>query len=283
MTLEPRGDQKQFERGLLLSEQDGPAFEIENRSGQGPFVLVCEHASNRIPQALGTLGLDDEALRSHIAWDPGAIEVARHMSALLDAPLVRARFSRLVYDCNRPAWSPEAIPETSEVYRIPGNENLSKDEREARLHEVYGPFHGAVESMVQKALARFRSPALVTVHSFTPLFFGVPRSVELGLLHDSRDARLTDAMLGLACEFVKLDTRRNEPYSPTELAGHTIREHVESPLLHHAMIELRNDLVAKAEAQERIASEVAALLRKAYELVSSSPDDALAAKSAVNA
>ena len=61
---------------------------IENAGAQGPFVLLCDHASNRIPPEFGDLGLDEAARRAHIAWDPGALGVSRHLSALLDAPLV---------------------------------------------------------------------------------------------------------------------------------------------------------------------------------------------------
>ena len=97
----------------LLTEQDPPAFELVNPYGRSNAVLICDHASNRIPQLLGTLGLGPEASMDHIAWDPGAAAVARVMSELLDAPLVLSAYSRLVIDNNRPLASSESIAEES--------------------------------------------------------------------------------------------------------------------------------------------------------------------------
>lgn len=94
---------------------------VEGLGSQGPYVFVCEHASNRLPSRLGDLGLDSDALNSHIAWDPGALAVARIMAKNLNSVLIHQRFSRLVYDCNRPPEALDAMPSVSEIYTIPGN------------------------------------------------------------------------------------------------------------------------------------------------------------------
>ena len=107
--------------------------EVINPSGRGDFVLVCEHASNTVPAALNNLGLTGDVLDTHIAWDPGALRVARAMARLLDAPLVAPRVSRLVYDCNRPPDAPHAIPLRSEAVDIPGNAGLGEHERRERV------------------------------------------------------------------------------------------------------------------------------------------------------
>jgi hypothetical protein len=82
---------------------------IINPDGQSPFVLICDHASNAIPQEFGSLGLPAADLDRHIAWDPGAAPVARRMAKALDAVLVESGISRLVVDCNRPADAPDLI------------------------------------------------------------------------------------------------------------------------------------------------------------------------------
>ncbi len=107
---------KQF---ALLTAAEGKAVSVENASGKSPVLLVCEHASRTLPASLGTLGLAPEALTAHIAWDPGALTVARQLSAQLDAALVFQNFSRLAYDCNRPPESPDAMPVVSEIFDIP--------------------------------------------------------------------------------------------------------------------------------------------------------------------
>ena len=75
---------------LLLEGDDPPPYEVVNGDGEGGVVLVCDHASHRVPRRLGTLGLDVARLRAHIGWDPGAAEVARHLSTELDAPQLKS-------------------------------------------------------------------------------------------------------------------------------------------------------------------------------------------------
>src|SRR6478735_12142492 len=183
----------------VLSKAEGSCVAVERPDGRSPVFVVCEHASNLLPSRYGNLGLSDEALSSHIAWDPGALAIARGLSASLDATLVSQRFSRLIYDCNRPPESPGAMPELSEIYEIPGNRGLSTAEREARTRALYIPFHDRIETLVKERAARGQPTVLVTIHSFTPVYNGKPRAVELGILHDE-DARLADRMLAAAAD-----------------------------------------------------------------------------------
>lgn len=167
---------------------------IYNPGGTHGIVLICEHASAFVPDVLRGLGLSQKARESHAAWDRGAFETARRLADLLDAKLVHATVSRLVYDCNRPPDAPDAIPERSEVYDIPGNADLSVAETEFRVANYYRPF----ETLVEQTLAHHnRTPIVVTVHSFTPVYHGQHRPVEIGILHDE-DARLADALLDIA-------------------------------------------------------------------------------------
>ncbi|NBC31897.1 MAG: N-formylglutamate amidohydrolase [Alphaproteobacteria bacterium] len=219
------------------------ATRIVNERGGGPLVLACEHAANHVPAAYGTLGLPAAALGSHIAWDPGAAALAEGLSQRLDAPLVMAGISRLVYDCNRPPDHPGAMPVLSEDIAIPGNRDLSPAARAARVAAVYTPFHDALAGLLDARLAAGgRPPALVTLHSFTPVFLGRPRAVELGILHDA-DARLADALIDEARAEGGLDVRRNTPYGPADGVTHTLVKHALPRGLPNAMIEVRNDLL----------------------------------------
>jgi len=233
--------------------------ELRNPGGSGPFLLVCEHASNAIPAEYGSLGLDAAALQSHVAWDPGALAVADEMAALLDAPLVAGRVSRLLYDCNRPPQEASAVPAASEVYRIPGNEGLSDSERRKRAELFYFPFRSALAGAVAAHAGRFGPPALVTVHSFTPVYHGAPRAVEIGILHDD-DARLADAVLAEAGAHSGFVVRRNEPYGPQDGVTHTLREHALPRGLANVMIEIRNDLIASRESVNAMAGRLAVWL-----------------------
>ncbi|PCJ74205.1 MAG: N-formylglutamate amidohydrolase, partial [Rhodobacteraceae bacterium] len=146
--------------------QEGVVAAI-NSSGQGDFVLVCEHASRFIPAEFKNLGLENDVLHSHVAWDPGALGVAEEISTQLDAPLVAQRISRLVYDCNRPPESESAMPAKSEIFDVPGNINLSPSQRQARVDQYYLPFQHTLSAQIDSHTARTLPPALVTIHSFT--------------------------------------------------------------------------------------------------------------------
>ncbi len=235
------------------------AVSLINAGQQFSSVLVCEHASNHIPDMFAQLGISREVAESHVAWDPGAFEVSRHLAELLDAPLVKGEISRLVYDCNRPPQAVDAIPERSEVFDIPGNMNLDEAERDIRVSHVYRPFRQCVSDTIAQSS---RLKALITIHSFTPVYNGERRDVEIGILHDS-DTRLADEMLRVAARHTKLNVRRNEPYGPQHGVTHTLREHALSNNLWNVMIEIRNDLIAAPHQCKTIATMLHKLLMDA--------------------
>ena len=228
---------------------DPDSIAIANPDGQSRMALVCEHASARIPDAYDGLGLAEETRLSHAAWDPGALAVAEGLSRRLDAPLVAGVVSRLVYDLNRPPESPTAMPEVSEVHRIPGNTGLTQADRTARVRTHYDPFHAGVARMLDAS-----DRVLVTIHSFTPTFHGKRREVEIGVLHDA-DTRLADAMLARAP--APWIVRRNDPYGPEDGVTHMLQRHGIARGLPNVMIEIRNDLIADAAGQEAMADVLA--------------------------
>jgi len=226
--------------------------EVTNPSGAGEFLIVCEHASRFIPPGFGDLGLDDAALNSHIAWDPGALAVAEAMSSLLDAPLVAQRFSRLLYDCNRPPESESAVPAVSEIYRVPGNAGLSAADRQARAERFYVPFRDALAGCIDRRVKAGRAPVIITVHSFTPVYMGARRETELGILHDT-DARFADALLEATKAATARVIHRNQPYGPQDGVTHTLVEHGVARGLLNVMLEVRNDLIGDSASQAAIA------------------------------
>lgn len=238
---------------------NGPPAEIINSGGTSPVVLVCEHASRHIPAALDNLGLNDAEQKAHIAWDIGAEPMARMMSEMLDAPLVVQHYSRLVYDCNRPPDNPGAWPEKSENIVIPGNIGLGPDARSDRVEQIYRPFHQAVSDLLDRRSTGESEPVFVTIHSFTPTYFGKPRTVELGVLHDD-DARLADAML--AQDHNGYIARRNDPYGPQDGVTHTLNLHGKARGLQNVMLEVRNDLIGGETGQQLWAERLVWLLMK---------------------
>lgn len=248
-------------RSDILTSADGNAVAVENSAASGPVVLICEHASRRLPERAGDLGLPTDALESHIAWDPGALAVSRLLSEKLDAVLVHQRFSRLIYDCNRPPEAPGAMPEKSEIYDIPGNIGLGVAERYARTAALYVPFHDTISTILAQRAAASRQSVVVTVHSFTPIYFGKPRAVEIGILHDT-DSRLADGMLQ-AAEGGPYRVERNSPYGPEDGVTHSLRLHALPHGHLNVMIEVRNDLIAENNGQGVVADYLAVLIRHA--------------------
>ncbi len=238
----------------------GTVFEVEGSGRDGQVLVVCEHASRRLPDTLGDIGLSPDQLESHIAWDIGAAGLAKELSLKLNGPLVRGAISRLVYDLNRPPEAHDAIPVQSEATVIPGNRDLSTAERVARVEQIYRPFEAALDMEIRQ---RPRLKALVTVHSYTPVWFGDPREVEIGILC-GRDPRLAELVLHAAREAAPhRDIRLNAPYGPQDGVAHTLDRHGAGNDLPSVMIEIRNDLIADEAHQAGLAADLASWVRTA--------------------
>ena len=240
------------------------AVETVNPDGKGSVVLLCEHASAHVPARYGGLGLTAADGLSHAAWDPGALAVARTISRALDAPMVASRVSRLVYDCNRPPEAASAMPETSELIEIPGNRGLTPQQREERVRTVYRPFCAAVSALLAQRRAAGTPTAVVSIHSFTPVYFGKARAVDMGILHDE-DTRLADAMLRNAPLLPHRRIARNDPYGPLDGVTHSLRIHGVANSLPNVMIELRNDLLRTDRDQKNVAGELLTLMEPALQ------------------
>ena len=232
---------------------------IENGTAKGRLILVCEHASNAIPARWADLGLTADQARAHIAWDPGALLVAKGLARRLDAVLIHAPVSRLVHDCNRAPDMKGAMPAKSEVYDVPGNLAISAAQRLARTEAVYLPWAAGLHGLIARRLALGLAPVIVTIHSFTPIYFGQPRAVEFGVIHDA-DPTLALALHDAACRMTTLRAEVNAPYSAADDVTHTLRLHATPYGLPNAMLEIRNDLIATDAACEAMAETLAPVL-----------------------
>ncbi|HWA81625.1 MAG TPA: N-formylglutamate amidohydrolase [Acetobacteraceae bacterium] len=234
---------------------------MKNIDGAGQIIIVCDHASNRIPESWGDLGLPPAARETHIAWDPGALAVSLRLAARLDAPLIFSTVSRLVIDMNRPLGSPTLIPAMSETTLIPGNANLTPADRQHRIDAIYSPYHAAIDQLIGKVAARRMAagllpPAVVAIHSFTPVFKGVWRPWQAGIIHDT-DTRLSSLVLARLRADRALSVAENEPYVPAEEVYFTLERHALLRGLMNVMIEIRNDELKTCESQDAWAGRIA--------------------------
>jgi predicted N-formylglutamate amidohydrolase len=240
------------------------AVAIERADAPASIVLVCDHASNRLPVRYRSLGMTADDLLKHFAWDPGALAVSRRLSDLLDAPLVYGRVSRLALDVNRHPSDVDSIVETADGAPVPGNSSLSASERDRRVAEIYAPYHAALESLLTQRARLGRRNALVAIHTFTPNFRGVARPWHCGVIFAS-DARFGEALVkGLRRED-GLIVGVNEPYAPSDRVFHTMLRHGDARGNPAVMIEIRNDLVSDDDGQTAWARRLAPLLQSAVQ------------------
>jgi predicted N-formylglutamate amidohydrolase len=244
----------------LLAPDEPPPFAAENLSGRGSFVLLCEHAGQRIPRRLGDLGVSEADLQRHIAWDIGALGVARVLSRRFDAPLLFQRYSRLVCDCNRLTSVASFIPAVSEDVPIPCNAKLGEEERRRRAEEIFWPFHNGVKAVINAR--RGRPTIVISIHSFTPVFLGRTRPWQIGILYAGyRDLPL--AVLAALRREPDLVVGENEPYFMDRDSDYTLFAHAEDRGLPCLEVEWRQDLVADEEGQRRWANRVAGAIEAA--------------------
>jgi len=238
-------------------------YERVNPGAVAPVLLVCDHASRMLPPAYGTLGLDAAELWRHIAWDIGAADVTRRLAVLLDAPAVLSRYSRLLVDCNRAESDPTLVCRISDGTVVPGNRDIDGTETARRIARYHAPYHEAVAREIERLAAADtrRPPALVDVHSFTPVMKGFARPWHVGVLWN-RDPRLPRPLMAVLAEDPTIVVGDNEPYSGRGNVGYTTRRHAESAGLPHVLIEVRQDLIDTHHGAEAWAHRLAAALKR---------------------
>lgn len=246
----------------LLGVDEPPAYWEDRLEGTSDFLITVDHASARIPRTLGTLGVSEHELERHIAWDIGALGIARGLSQRLDATVIASNYSRLVIDCNRHPDVPSAIPEVSEYTAIPGNVALSPSARHQRVVELFEPYQHRIAALLDAREAAGRRTILVTQHTMTPVYKGVARPMHAAILYH-RDRRFAEAMLTQLRADPALVIADNEPYFVSDETDYTIPVHGERRGILHVEIEVRQDLVATPDGQARWADLLARTLLSA--------------------
>ncbi|MDH5488638.1 MAG: N-formylglutamate amidohydrolase [Rhodospirillaceae bacterium] len=224
----------------LLRESDPPAFEIYNPSGPASLLIISDHASNVVPARLGDLGLSAENFSKHIAYDIGADMITRFLADKIKAPAVISNYSRLVIDTNRQPGDPQSIPEISDRIKIPGNANLDQLATQARMDEIFAPYHDTIDSEITRLWNRDgKPPALFSIHSFTPQINGENRFWDIGVLWN-RDPRMALPLIENLKNWPGLHVGDNEPYSGRDLA-YSIDRHGGAGGIANCAIEIRQD------------------------------------------
>lgn len=256
---------------FALAPGDPQPYTRERHGAAFPALVVCDHASNAVPRCLGSLGLNHHQLSLHIAWDVGAAALARRVAQRLALPFVYSGYSRLVIDCNRGLDDPASILSVSDSHAVPGNADVTGGQREARANAIHRPYHAAIDDELAESARRVAAPALISIHSFTPIMRGHRRPWHCGILWD-RDPRLPVPLLAALREDRELQVGDNEPYSGRDPSDYTVNAHAKGRGWPHVCIEVRQDLLQSEAGIEqwsaRLAKPLAALLanKRIYEV-----------------
>ena len=228
---------------MLLAADDPPPVLVTNPRGTSPFLLIGDHAGNKVPSSIGSLGVGEDGMTRHIAWDIGVAGLGSALSAKLDAVFISQTYSRLVIDCNRDSTAVDAMPEVSDGTDIPANRGLTSDDRAARAAAIHTPYHAAIAAELARRDAMDMDVVLVSLHSFTRSMRGHDRPWKIGILHSQGDARLAQALLRQLKAGGDLCVGDNEPYAMDEI-DFTVPLHAFAARRRYVEIEIRQDLLS---------------------------------------
>ena len=250
-------DTKIVENTVVLRENDPAPFEIYNPQGSAQGILIADHASNYIPPHLNNLGLSQEDLHKHFAYDIGTDLLTRMLADKLDMRAILGTYSRLIIDLNRRYEHDTLIPayKSGEDVPVPGNRDISRKTRNARLEAIYEPYHHKLDEMIDTFTTQGKVPLLFSMHSFTREFFQAVRPWEIGVLW-ARDRRISEQV------YNHFNTRGycvgdNQPYDLRMLSGSTTTRHGDGRAIPNTLIEIRNDLLDSKSRIESWAEELA--------------------------
>jgi predicted N-formylglutamate amidohydrolase len=228
-------------------------YRLVNEDGPAPMVIICDHASNRVPAGYGDLGLPLAAFERHIAWDIGAAAISEILARRFHAPAILSTVTRLAIDCNRRFEDPNLTPAISDGTEIPANRGLSQAEREARWRRYHQPYHAVIAQAIDRMLAGGRSPVVLSIHSMTATLRGIARPWQIAVCWDN-DRRLSAPMLDALRARAGIVVGDNEPYNLDPNEDYSVPVHATRRGLRHLQIEFRQDEVANAAGQQRWAA-----------------------------
>ena len=240
--------------GTPIVELD-EAVEIVRADTDAGVLITCEHASERLPSPWRWSARDARLVGTHWAYDLGAADLAREYAQAIGGVAVLSRFSRLVADPNRPEDSPTLFRAVAEGDDVELNASIDDADRARRLDLYHRPFHAAVSREVEAS----RAPWLLAMHTFTPVYEGQRRTLELGVLFDREEAMAMRLVEGLASHGWRVAP--NEPYSGRDGLIHVVDTHARAHGRRAIEIEVRQDLAVDPAFRSRFVAALASLLR----------------------
>ncbi len=223
----------------------------------GPFVFTCEHATNELPEWEPSPS-ERATLAEHWGWDIGAADLTRALAGLTGSCAVLSRFSRLVCDPNRDPQEPSFVVEAVEGRPISWNRGLDAAERLRRQSRYFDPYHAAIDRTLHSRRRVGTETRLCAVHSFTPVYLGQTRPMEVGVLFDAWDEHAWRLEGALAAEgFAAV---LNAPYSGLDGLIYSASRHGRAHGLVYLELEVRQDLIDDPAKARAVAARIARAL-----------------------
>ncbi|TVQ75708.1 MAG: N-formylglutamate amidohydrolase [Phycisphaeraceae bacterium] len=235
-------------------------------SGDGPhpwrptrLLLTCEHAGREIPSEYrkhfrGTGGV----LRSHRGSDIGTLGVGIRMAAVLSVPLIITTICRLLVEVNRSLGHPELFSEYTR--------GLPASERSDIIDRYYRPHRECVAQAIDDATQAGHRVVHIGVHSFTDVWQGATRKLDIGLLFDPEragESEVCDAWR-VAMENAEkgMRVRFNEPYLGIDDGLTTaMRNRFSGDVYAGVEVEIRQGLILRSRDQRRMGDLLAGSLQ----------------------
>jgi len=234
------------------------SFEIVgDPHARGPFVFTCEHAGRALPEWSPAPG-EEGIVADHWGWDVGAGDLTRALIERTGSCGVLTRFSRLVCDPNRDPAEPSFVPREIEGQTLSFNRDADEAERDRRRRRYFDPYHDAVDRLLRLRRSLPAPVRLCSIHSFTPVYLGRRRPMEVGVLFDRHDEhawRLEGALAEQGFEAVL-----NAPYSGRDGLIYAAARHGRAHDLVYLELEVRQDLIDSLEGVRRTAERIARAL-----------------------
>lgn len=234
--------------------ESAEAFEIV--TGANPrILLLCEHASLRLPPPLNWPQEDAWIVGTHWSFDLGARKLTLELAATLDASAVLARFSRLLIDANRPPDSATLLRDEADGRRVHLNQGVADDERARRLRDYYHPYHRRIDSCLEAQ----PQAAILSVHTFTPVYEGTTRNLEVGVLFN-REAELGRRFAEVLREH-GWQSALNEPYSGADGFAFSPELHGKRHRRTWLELEIRQDIAVDETRRAQVLTAIVAATR----------------------
>ena len=157
-------------------------YTLLNEDTVDPHIFSCEHASNKC------LPRYPPQQKMSIFYKPtgdGISErkASRHLVESTDSQGILATYSRLWIDLNHSLTRTDLVRLETEDHVLSFNHNLSSEESETFTTSVHS-LSRCLQYMVQERCNKSTPVTLISIHSFTPVWNGTVRTMDIGVLFD---------------------------------------------------------------------------------------------------